>query len=73
VKEAELCSKVEIGGIDIDGRAFDVLHHDVGLTLGRVAGIEQAGDTRVAEGGENLPLSRATVPMPPSPSSRTSR
>ena len=63
-RRADLAEEVQPrGGVQalrvavVDDRlALDVLHHEVGQAVRRRAAVEQAGDVRVLEAGEDLPL-----------------
>src|SRR5437870_2066204 len=61
-KEVELPAQIECGGIDIDRRAVDVIHHQVRCAIRGLARVQQTGDAGVLERSENLAfLEKAVV------------
>ena len=46
------------GAVTLDRNALDVFHHQIGLPTRRRATIKQAGDVRMLQPGQDLPLAR---------------
>ena len=55
-RERDLLPQVETRREEVDRLAVDVLHHEERLAVRDVPGVEKAGDVRVRDAGENLPL-----------------
>src|SRR6266404_3416410 len=55
-EQPNLVSRTAIRDVDIDGLAFDILHHQVRLPILTMTGIEKTRNVRVGERRQNLPL-----------------
>ncbi|HKP14267.1 MAG TPA: hypothetical protein VJZ91_19255 [Blastocatellia bacterium] len=53
--------QITFGAVVINLDAFDVLHHEERLAVGRDAAVQEARDVRVVERGEDLPLAAETA------------
>ena len=52
---------VEAGCVGVDGFSFDVFHHQVGLAVLPVTGIQQSRDVGMRQGCKNLTLCQKTL------------
>ena len=60
-EECQLATEIELGGVDIDGQAFDVFHRQIWLAVAGVTHVQKARDARMAEGRQNLALPKEAI------------
>jgi hypothetical protein len=60
-KKCQALAYRKVGGEGVNGHAFHVLHHQKGVPVGRMAGIEHVNDGRMLQRCQQLPLAQKTV------------